>query len=302
MDDFVQYLAELRSKLSEVATVSAEKDIAYGHQFTVLKDDEKVTLTAYNGKKGRKLVWGGSSGSLSAALQTAVNGGKVENQDSLQQKQFSGIWAGSDESGKGDFFGSLVVAAVVVDNAAAIKLGAAGVKDCKLLTDKKILELETAIKEISLSYSVLELKPEIYNLRYEQVRKEGGNLNRLLGYGHIAALSKVLQEQSACSGALIDQFTTSDAVIKTLTAKFSAVEFRQQPRAESNIAVAAASILARAQFLHRMDTLSEQAGFTLPKGGGTAATEAAQQLVNQYGKDALRGYVKLHFANYAKLK
>lgn len=302
MDDFVQYLAELRSKLSEVAEVSAEKDIAYGHQFTMLKGDEKVTLTAYNGKKGRKLVWGGSSGSLSAALQAAVNGEQVDAQDPLQQKQFSGIWAGSDESGKGDFFGPLVVAAVAVDNATATKLSAAGVKDCKLLTDKKILELETAIKEIALSYSVLELKPEVYNLRYEQVRKESGNLNRLLGYGHIAALSKVLQEQPACSGALIDQFTTSDAVIKALTAKFSAVEFRQQPRAESNIAVAAASILARAQFLHRMDVLSEQAGFTLPKGGGTAATEAAQQLADQYGKDALRGYVKLHFANYAKLK
>ena len=102
MDDFVQYLAELRNKLSEVAEVSAEKDIAYGHQFTVLKDDEKVTLTAYNGKKGRKLVWGGSSGSLSAALQAAVNGEQVETQDSLQQKQFSGIWAGSDESGSED--------------------------------------------------------------------------------------------------------------------------------------------------------------------------------------------------------
>lgn len=302
MDDFVQYLAELRRKLSEVAEVSAEKDIAYGHQFTMLKGEEKVTLTAYNGKKGRKQVWGGSSGSLSAALQAAVNGEQVDNQDSLQQKQFSGIWAGSDESGKGDFFGPLVVAAVAVDNTTATKLSAAGVKDCKLLTDKKILELETAIKEIALSYSVLELKPEIYNLRYEQVRKEGGNLNRLLGYGHIAALSKVLQEQPACSGALIDQFTTSDAVIKALTAKFSAVEFRQQPRAESNIAVAAASILARAQFLHRMDVLSEQAGFTLPKGGGTAATEAAQQLADQYGKDVLGGYVKLHFANYAKLK
>ncbi len=302
MDDFAQYLAEIRSKLSAVAEVSAEKDIAYGHQFTVLKDDEKVILTVYNGKKGRRLVWGGSAGNLAAALQAAVNSGKTETAGMLQQKQFTGIWAGSDESGKGDFFGPLVVAAVAVDNAAAARLNAAGVKDCKLLTDKKILELETAIKEIALSYSVLELKPEIYNLRYEQVRQEGGNLNRLLGYGHIAALSQVLREQPKCSGALIDQFTASDAVIRALTAKFFGVDFRQQPRAESNIAVAAASILARAQFLHRMEALSEQAGFILPKGGGTAATEAARQLLRQLGQDALRGYVKLHFANYAKLK
>lgn len=300
MDDFAQYLAAVRGKLSAVAAISAEKDINFGHQFTVLQNDEKVTLSVYNGKKGRKLVWGGSSGSLAAALKSAVNGDAAPT-NSRQQKQFAGLWAGSDESGKGDFFGPLVVAAVAVDDTAAVKLREAGVKDCKQLTDKKILELEAEIKQIALSYSVLELKPEVYNLRYEQVRQEGGNLNRLLGYGHLAALSKVLEQQPGCSGALIDQFTVSDAVVRSLAAKFPGVECRQQPRAESDIAVAAASILARAQFLRRMDALSEQAGFELPKGGGEAATQAAQQLLRQQGRAALRAYVKLHFANYAKL-
>ncbi len=76
---------------------------------------------------------------------------------------------GSDESGKGDFFGSLVIAAVVVDDTTAGKLQAAGVKDCKLLTDKKILALEDVIKNTVVEFSVLELKPKFYNLRYEQV-------------------------------------------------------------------------------------------------------------------------------------
>lgn len=300
MDDFANYLEDMRLKLGGAADISAEKDIPYGHQFTLLQDGEKVTLTVYNGKKGRRLVWGGSSGRLAAALQAAVENTAAEPYQ--QEAKPQGIRAGSDESGKGDFFGPLVVAAVAVDDRAADKLRAAGVKDCKQLTDKKILELETQIEAEALTYSVLELKPEAYNLRYEQVRQEGGNLNRLLGYGHIAALTQVLQKQPECRSALIDQFTASDAVIRMLTAKFPATSFRQQPRAESDMAVAAASVLARAKFLHRMDALSEQAGFVLPRGGGAAATEAAQRLLQHFGREALRSYVKLHFANYAKLK
>ena len=102
---------------------------------------------------------------MSEELQPAAAGATVSN----------GLWAGSDESGKGDFFGSLVVAATVVDNTTAAKLQAAGVKDCKLLTDKKILELEYVIKSTVVDFSVLELKPKIYNLRYEQVAAAGAS-------------------------------------------------------------------------------------------------------------------------------
>ena len=51
---------------------------------------------------------------------------------------FKGIWAGSDESGKGDFFGPLVVAAVLVDITTAEKLVRLGVRDYKLINDKEV--------------------------------------------------------------------------------------------------------------------------------------------------------------------
>lgn len=301
--EFAAYLQQTRVKIGAVMDIAREKPINYGHQLTVEQDGAKVTLNIYNGKKGLNLVYSGDS-ALIAKVQAAVNGeaDAEAEQAAPAADAADGLWAGSDESGKGDFFGSLVVAAVVVDEATASKLQAAGVKDCKLLTDKKILELEDAVKAAAVDYSVLELKPKAYNLRYEQVAAAGGKLNQLLGYGHVAALSQVLTRQPECKRALIDQFTTSTVNVRELRARFANCQVRQQPKAESDLAVAAASVLARARFLRTMEELAAAAGVTnLPKGGGSAATECARQLARKLGKAALRDFVKLHFANYQRL-
>lgn len=299
-EQFSAYLAEAKAKLSAELPIAAEKKINYGHQYTVKLAEAKLTLNIYNGKKGLNIVYSGDS-ALAERAAALLEGRKAQ---AAAPATFvtDGLWAGSDESGKGDFFGSLVVAAVVVDNTTADKLRAAGVKDCKLLTDKKILELEGIIKASVVDYSVLELKPRVYNLRYEQVAAQGGKLNQLLGYGHVAALSKVLEKHEDCHSALIDQFTTSMVNIRALKQRFPQCDVRQQPKAESNLAVAAASVLARAQFLHTMAALAAEAGVQeLPKGGGAQATACARELAAKYGKEALRNYVKLHFANYQRV-
>ncbi len=297
---FAAYLAEAKEKISSELPLSSEKKINYGYQFVVKLAEAKLTLNIYNGKKGLNIVYSGDS-ALAERAAVLLEGRKAQA-STPSSFVTDGIWAGSDESGKGDFFGSLVVAAVVVDNTTADKLRVAGVKDCKLLTDKKILALEDIIKANVVDYSVLELKPKVYNLRYEQVAAKGGKLNQLLGYGHVAALSKVLERHEDCHSALIDQFTTSTVNIRTLKQRFPACDVRQQPKAESNLAVAAASVLARAQFLHTLAALAAEAGLPeLPKGGGAQATACARQLAKKYGKDALRNFVKLHFANYQRV-
>lgn len=299
-EQFSAYLAEAKAKLSAELPIAAEKKINYGYQYTVKFAEAKLTLNIYNGKKGLNIVYSGDS-ALAERAAALLEGRKAQ---AAAPATFvtDGLWAGSDESGKGDFFGSLVVAAVVVDNTTADRLRAAGVKDCKLLTDKKILELEAIIKASVVDYSVLELKPRVYNLRYEQVAAQGGKLNQLLGYGHVAALSRVLEKHEDCHSALIDQFTTSMVNIRALKQRFPQCDVRQQPKAESNLAVAAASVLARAQFLHTMAALAAEAGVQeLPKGGGAQATACARELAAKYGKEALRNYVKLHFANYQRV-
>ena len=299
-EQFSAYLAGAKEKLSAELPIAAEKKINYGYQYTVKLAEAKLTLNIYNGKKGLNIVYSGDSALAERAA--ALLEGRRAQAAAPATFVTDGLWAGSDESGKGDFFGSLVVAAVVVDNSTADKLRAAGVKDCKLLTDKKILELEDIIKASVVDYSVLELKPRVYNLRYEQVAAQGGKLNQLLGYGHVAALSKVLEKHEDCHSALIDQFTTSMVNIRALKQLFPQCDVRQQPKAESNLAVAAASVLARAQFLHTMAALAAEAGVReLPKGGGAQATACARELAAKYGKEALRNYVKLHFANYQRV-
>ena len=299
-EQFSAYLAVAKEKLSAELPIAAEKKINYGYQYSVKLAEAKLTLNIYNGKKGLNIVYSGDSALAERAA--ALLEGRRAQATAPATFVTDGLWAGSDESGKGDFFGSLVVAAVVVDNTTADKLRAAGVKDCKLLTDKKILELEDIIKASVVDYSVLELKPRVYNLRYEQVAAEGGKLNQLLGYGHVAALSKVLEKHEDCHSALIDQFTTSMVNIRALKQRFPQCDVRQQPKAESNLAVAAASVLARAQFLHTMAALAAEADVReLPKGGGAQATACARELAAKYGKEALRNYVKLHFANYQRL-
>lgn len=303
--DFAAYLVAAKEKIQSCLDITREKPINYGYQLVTEFCGAKATVNIYNGKKGLTLVYSGDS-ALQQKLQALLEGSAVsfaaeDGTTSAPQAQH-GLWAGSDESGKGDFFGSLVVAATVVDDTTASKLAAAGVKDCKLLTDKKILDLEDVIKQNVVDFSVLELKPRVYNLRYEQVAAQGGKLNQLLGFGHVAALSQVLERNSECHSALIDQFTTSTVNIRVLKERFPGCVVRQQPKAESDLAVAAASVLARAQFLHTLDALAVAAGVhALPKGGGAQATACARELAQKYGKEVLRDYVKLHFANYKRV-
>lgn len=296
---FAAYLKETKAKLAGVLPLTSEKAINYGYQLVLAQDGRRLTLNIYNGKKGLNLIYTGDS-RLQAQAEAAIAGQSAS--ELAEAERQPRLWAGSDESGKGDFFGSLVVAAVVVDQTTAAKLRAAGVKDCKLLTDKKIRELEDVIKANVVDCSVLELKPEFYNLRYEQVASQGGKLNQLLASSHLTALSQVLERQPECQSALIDQFMTSPVLLRTLKQRFPSCAVRQQPKAESDLAVAAASVLARAQFLRTLEQLATAAGIEeLPKGGSDRATACARRLARKFGRECLRKYVKLHFANYKRV-
>lgn len=299
--EFELYLANARSQIEGVFSCFQEKKINYGYQFQIVEDSRKFTLNIYNGKKGLNLVYAGDK-TIEAKVREFLDEAGAPAATAEHTFDSAKVWAGSDESGKGDYFGPLVVAAVVVDKSTAGKLFAAGVKDCKLLTDKKILELEDVILKNVVDASVLEMKPHIYNMRYEQIVAQGGKLNQLLGLGHIAALSQVLTRHPETERALIDQFTPSGENVHVLKERFPKCSISQTPRAEADLAVAAASVLARARFLRAMQALGEKAGLgELPKGAGPQVDAVARELVAKVGKDELKNYAKLHFANTSKL-
>lgn len=315
MNDFERYLEEVRQKLTTLPyIVLQEKELPYGRQFKVVRGDENTILSVYKGKKGISNVWGGQEGLLMSLAKAAVSPEHYANSanDFVQHENsgismlencagFKGVWAGSDESGKGDFFGPLVVAAVLVDKDIAQSLLAIGVKDCKTLTDKEVLRQAPLIKKSSAINVVLSLKPEMYNFRYEQMKNEKKNLNHLLASGHITALSKVIKQRPECNYALIDQFSANSGIVEALENEFPGLNVVEQKRAEADVAVAAASVLARAKFLEVMGELATIAGRILPKGGGDKTTAIAREIKAEYGSAFLDKLVKKHFANYKKI-
>ena len=157
---------------------------------------------------------------------------------------------GVDESGKGDFFGPLVIAACYVGPAEADRLD--GVKDSKKLTDPKALELAKQIKSIC-PHSIIAIGPAKYNELYQKF----ANLNKLLEWGHARAIENVL-EQKSCPLVISDQFANPAGLKRALFAKGKQVELISQVRAEEELSVAAASVLARATFLDKLDALSQE--------------------------------------------
>ena len=325
MDDFGLLIDNIKEKFKTLAPDTIKsKAINYGTQVTMTKGTQKVVLSVYNGKKGRKYVWGGTDCPLREEAHQALtgcvtdtggketgvkdSGGKVTVGREIgvaqtltllsNQPGFDYLWAGSDESGKGDFFGPLVVAAVLVNKDIAQKLAELGVRDSKELIDKKIRDLAEQIMACAPHHAVLALKPAVYNQRYAQLKATGKNLNNLLSNGHVNALSKVLRENPACRFALVDRFTLHNNIGEKLQEEFPYLTVVQQPRAEADMAVAAASILARAKFVEIMKELSMLAERELPKGGGAAATSCAKELAEAKGVAVLDQFVKKHFANY----
>jgi ribonuclease HIII len=208
---------------------------------------------------------------------------------------------GTDESGKGDFFGPLVCAGVYVDAVSADALQAMGVRDSKRLSDRRCRELAEGIQATCREqYSVVEISPARYNDLYEQFRREGKNLNTLLAWAHARVLENLLG-RVACTRAITDQFADPRFVQSKLQERGKKIDLIQMPGAEVHVAVAAASVLARARFLERLEALSARFDMTLPKGASRMVVLAGQALVKRFGTAALRQAAKLHFKTTAEV-
>ncbi len=194
---------------------------------------------------------------------------------------------GVDESGKGDYFGPLVIAACYVGSEHLAELD--GVKDSKKLTDALAMKYAAVIKR-TCPHSVIAIGPEKYNELYAKFK----NLNTLLAWGHARAIENVLEDQPA-KLVISDQFAAGGHAVKSrLYEKGKQVEFRSMVRAEADLAVAAASVLARAEFLFGLKRLSGEFGIDLPK-GATDVISTGRRFVSKYGEAELGKVAKLHF-------
>jgi ribonuclease HIII len=200
---------------------------------------------------------------------------------------------GVDESGKGDFFGPLVIAGVYVDRGIARKLMDSGVQDSKRIgSDARIRALAETIRKDTLGLvDVVLIGPAKYNELYEKF----ANLNKLLAWGHARVIENLLAKKPECPRSLSDQFADKRLIEQSVFGHGRKIEIQQRPRAESDIAVAAASILARETFINWLDREGKKLEIRLERGVSPAVKAAAAKLVESKGPEILRQVAKVHF-------
>jgi ribonuclease HIII len=205
---------------------------------------------------------------------------------------------GIDESGKGDFFGPLCIAGVYVNEKIISAWKDLGVRDSKIISsDKKISELAEKIRATPgcVTDSVV-IGNEAYNRLYAKMK----SVNTILAWGHARVIENLLGKKYQMNPppvrAISDQFAASKSVIeKALMASGREIELVQRHKAEEDLAVAAASILARDEFVKGLAKLEKQFEMKLPKGASSAVDEAAKNFVSERGPGELAKISKLHF-------
>ncbi len=260
---------------------------------------EKVNIAVY--AKGPKVVvqGKGTEDFVKFTLEPEVLGvAEMGYEEVLHPERYT-PHIGVDESGKGDFFGPLVIAGVYADVAVARALQEMGVMDSKRISgDTRIETLARQMRTIpGLVFDVIVIGPERYNALYLKF----GNLNKLLAWGHAKVIENLLERVPDCPRALSDQFANPRVLKNALQERGKTILLEQRTKAESDPAVAAASIFARQGFVHWLQETGTKLGIELPKGASTAVKSAAASINARHGPAMMEKVAKMHFRTAREL-
>ncbi|MDE0820922.1 MAG: ribonuclease HIII [Opitutales bacterium] len=251
---------------------------------------ENVNIVAY--KSGKLVVQGKKTEDfVQDILEAEITYKPLMGYEEFHNPEWFEPHAGLDESGKGDFFGPLITCTVIADEFAVRTWMDAGIKDSKRISsDRAIKILARTIREtkgivIKHAWAGMPKYNEMYN-------KFGRNVNKLLAWFHARALTDALEQKHVPWG-LLDQFSKQPLVQRQL--KVKKFDLQMRPKAEEDPVVAAASIMARAEYVRQMEKLSEKAGMLLPKGASATVKTVAREIISKHGPEALPLYAKMHF-------
>lgn len=260
---------------------------------------DKLNVAVY--EKGPKVVLQGKGTQdfVTFRLEPEVLGEAKLGYEEVHQPEMFEPHFGVDESGKGDFFGPLVIAGCYTDKDIAKTLLAAGIQDSKRIgSDQRIRELAELIRQTpGAIHSVVAIGPEKYNELYRTF----GNLNKLLAWGHARVIENLLEARPDCPRALSDQFANPALIKRALLEKGRAIQLDQRTKAESDLAVAAASILARERFIDWLQKKGRELHTPLPRGASAQVKEAARALVAAQGAQILMRVAKTHFKTASEI-
>ena len=290
--DYVSLLKKEGALATDISKAS------YNYEVGLSDGQNNLKLQVYFGKKGNKVVLQGNKETeFYQRVNEIIFGPELFKVDTTELSEPES-YIGTDESGKGDYFGPLIIAGVFVNKNTLSLLRRAGVKDSKEInSDYSIRALSSEIKKIiGNSFSLVVVSPEKYNDLYKNFR----NVNKLLGWGHARVLENILKGQEAPE-AISDKFGDESYIKNSLQEKGKNIILHQITKAERYTAVAAASILARDKFNDWFEKKSKELNFQIPKGASEQVEIAAKKLKALYGEEILQKYVKLHFKTSKKI-
>jgi len=279
---------KLRALLRERGFTFAEKPYTL-----FFAQREKLSVAVY--EKGPKvLVQGrGVEDFVKFELEPTVFGEARLGYEEVHSPEMFEPHFGVDESGKGDFFGPLVIAGVYVERVSARKLLDTGVQDSKRISsDARIRALAKEIRQIARDgVDVVAIGPR----RYNELYKKFGNLNSLLGWGHARVIENLLARKPDCPRSLSDKFADARVIENALMSHGKRIKIEQHTRAETDIAVAAASIVARDAFISWLDRKGKELGVRLGRGVSEEIKNTAAAIVKKHGSAILSEVAKTHF-------
>lgn len=291
-----EYYETLKHHLKkETFTVNPYREINYGIQFLVFFNNNSELIRIYESKKGTTLDLSQIKNPQTQKIITLIVSTHIEEikQKPKKEKTYPkepDELIGIDESGKGDYFGPLVVAGVYTKKPMIEKLKKLGVTDSKQCTDDKIKKIAPYILK-NCPHSILILNNKSYNEIYQNMN----NLNHILAWGHAKVIEAILKEEK-CDNALSDQFESQNLIKHALKNKNIKITLYERPKAEDHIAVASASIVARYTFINEIEKMEQKLKTKLPKGCSTRTLQTAIQLVEQEGISLLDQIAKTHFS------
>ena len=253
---------------------------------------EGVVATLYN--SGKLVIQGAGAEAFIARYVPSDAAGAVQPSAAKTEREPTPtvLLIGSDECGKGDYFGPLVVCAVKLTPEMAEKLAGGRIADSKTLSDKLILTLAGTLRDL-VPHAIARLDPAQYNAEYERIQ----NVNELLADLHAQAIRELYEPGIH---VLVDRFANEKLIASRLSNLDITLE--QRPRAESNLAVATASVIARDEFLNAMSELSNEHAVELPKGAGSQVDLAGAEFARLHGFEALNQVAKIHFKTTDKIR
>jgi ribonuclease HIII len=271
------------------------REVPYAH-FGADSKPEKVSLSMY--ESGKLVIQGkGTTDFVQFYLEPCLLGEARLGYEHVLDPTMLATRIGVDESGKGDFFGPLVIAGVYLNESSARQMMELEVRDSKRITsDAKIEKLADQIRKLT-KWEVIPVGPEAYNRLHAKMR----NTNDILGWGHARVIENLLAKVPDCPKAIADQFGNKRIIERSLMERGKKIKLEQRHRAESDLAVAAASILARDGFVRKLRDLGNKLKIELPKGASAAVEEAAAAVVRKHGRDALAKVAKMHFRTSEKV-